>query len=316
MLPPTTTARPAPATPPAARAPIGASPGPRPRPARPAIAPSTPPLPRAVATLLTPTERAAVDAVGTGVYRAVHRASLDEVRRDLSARAADAVVVSAACCTPRDALRMAALLREHPRVPLLAVVSQGDGVHPQSLLALGRSGVRTVIDTRQAGGWRILREAMAGADTGFTPQVACAELRRRLPAAGDDCLALLDLLFVAQPCLHTVRALAAHVGVHPGTLQSRFVRHGLPPTKRYLALGGLVRAAIILDDARTSISTASHRLDYSSPQAFGRHVRLQLGLPAGEWRTRFDGEGMFARFCAELVDPYVERLSSFMPFSS
>lgn len=301
--------------PPPVTRPAGSPPAHRARSARPTTT-TAPPAPRAVATLLTPSERAAVDAVGTGVYRAVHRASLDELRRDLSARAADAVVVSAACCSPRDALRMAALLREHPRVPLLAVVSHGDGVHPQSLLALGRSGVRTVIDTRQAGGWRILREAMAGADAGFTAEVACAELRRRLPSAGDDCLTLLDLLFLAQPCLHTVRALGAHVGIHPGTLQSRFIRHGLPPTKRYLALGGLVRAAIMLDDPRTSISTAAHRLDYSSPQAFGRHVRLQLGLPTSEWRARFDGEGMFARFCVELVDPHVERLSRFMPFSS
>lgn len=284
---------------------------------RPAAARSRPPAaPIAVATLLAPDERAAVDAAGSGVYRALHRTSLDELRADLARHAADALLVSAARCSPRDAVRMAALLREHPRVPLLAVVTQGDGVHPQSLLALGRSGVRTVVDTRHPGGWRILREAVAGADHGFTPAVACAEVRRRLPRAGDDCLAMLDLLFVAHPCLHTVRALAEQLGVHPGTLQSRFVRHGLPAAKRYVALGALVRAAVLLDDPRASLSTVSHKLDYSSPQAFGRHVRLQLGLPASEWRKRYDGEGMFARFCAELVDPYVEALSSFMPLSS
>nr|MCU0626845.1 helix-turn-helix domain-containing protein [Gemmatimonadaceae bacterium] len=132
----------------------------------------------------------------------------------------------------------------------------------------------------------------------------------------DDCLALLDLCLVAEPCLHTVRDLATHVGVHPGTLQSRFLRHGLPPVKRYLALGALVRAAILLDDRRASISTVSHRLDYSSPQAFGRHVQLQLGLHASAWRRSYDGEGMFTRFCEELIDPHVARLTSFMPFST
>jgi AraC-like DNA-binding protein len=274
---------------------------------------TTPPL--AVTTLLTPAERSAVDAAGSGLYHATHRASLDELRHDLSSRTADAVVVSAHCCSPRDAVRMAAILREHPRVPLLAVVSNADGIHPQSLLALGRSGVRTVIDTRQAGGWRILREAVAGADHGFSTHAACADLRRRLPAAGDDCLALLELCFLAEPCLHSVRALGALVGVHPGTLQSRFVRHGLPATKRYLALGALVRAAILLDDDRASISTVAHRLDYSSPQAFGRHVHLQLGLHASAWRQRTDGEAMFERFCDELVTPYVALLTSFRPFA-
>jgi hypothetical protein len=36
-----------------------------------------------VTTILAPSERSAVDAAGLGLYRTMHRSTLDEVRRDL-----------------------------------------------------------------------------------------------------------------------------------------------------------------------------------------------------------------------------------------
>jgi AraC-like DNA-binding protein len=271
-------------------------------------------VPVPVTTILTPAERSAVDAAGEGLYRAMHRSSLDEVRRDLREQTATAVLLSLACCTPRDAIRMAAILREHPRVPMMGLVTNAERVHPQSLLSLGRSGMRIVIDARESGGWHLLRETVATADrSSFTVDSALADLRLQLMAAGTDCLELLELFFTAKPALHSVRKLAALVDLHPGTLMSRFLRAGLPPLKRYLDIANLVRAAHRLQDPRRSIADVAVSLEYSSPQSFGRHVNLVLGLTASAFRASYDCEGMYHRFCDELIAPFLAELIAFRP---
>ena len=267
-----------------------------------------------VTTLLTPSERSAVDAAGHGFYRAVHRSSLDEVRRDLREHSAEAVLLSLACCSPRDAIRMAGILRDHPRVPMMGLVTNAERVHPQSLLSLGRSGMRIVIDARESGGWRLLRETVATADRGsFNIDSAIADLRVRLAAASDDCLQLLELLLVAQPPIHAVRTIALLVDLHPGTLMSRFQRAGLLPVKRYLDLANLVRAAHALEDQRRSIADVAVQLEYSSPQSFGRHVQLVLGMTASTFRGTYDCEGMYGRFCDEVITPVHGELCRFRP---
>ncbi len=272
------------------------------------------PGPVPVTTILTPAERSAVDAAGEGLYRAMHRSSLDEVRRDLRDQSATAVLLSLACCTPRDAIRMAAILREHPRVPMMGLVTSAERVHPQALLSLGRSGMRIVIDARESGGWHLLRETVATADrSGFSVDSAVADLRQKLLAAGDDCLELMELFFTAKPALHSVRKVAVQVEIHPGTLMSRFQRGGLPPLKRYLDLANLVRAAQRLEESRRSIADVAVSLEYSSPQSFGRHVNLVLGITASAFRTSYDCEGMYRRFCDEVITPYLAELCRFRP---
>ena len=267
-----------------------------------------------VTTILTPSERSAVDAAGHGFYRAVHRSSLDEVRRDLREHSATAVLLSLACCSPRDAIRMAGILRDHPRVPMMGLVTNAERVHPQSLLSLGRSGMRIVIDARESSGWRLLRETVATADRGsFNLDSAIADLRVRLAAASDDCLQLLELLLVAQPPIHAVRTGALLVDMHPGTLMSRFQRAGLPPVKRYLDLANLVRAAHALENQRRSIADVAVQLEYSSPQSFGRHVQLVLGMTASIFRSTYDCEGMYGRFCDEVITPVHGELCRFRP---
>jgi AraC-like DNA-binding protein len=273
---------------------------------------TTTPVP--VTTILTPSERSAVDAAGQGLYRTMHRNTLEEVRRDLRDHSASAVLLSLACCSPRDAIRMAALQREHPRVAMMGLVTSADRVHPQSLLSLGRSGMRIVIDARESSGWHLLRETVATVDKGaFTIESVIFDLRQRLLAAGDDCLELFDLFFTASPAIHSVRQLSAHVKIHPGTLMSRFQRAGLPSLKRYLDLANLVRTAYRLEDQRRSIADVVTSLDYSSPQSFGRHVHLVLGITASAFRGRYDCEGMYRRFCDELVTPVQPQLCAFRP---
>src|SRR5687768_13526105 len=76
-----------------------------------------------VTTILTPAERVRVDAAGEGLYTAMHRDSIDDVIRDLKEHHAAAVLVSVTRCGPRDATRVAMLVREFPRVPTVALLT-------------------------------------------------------------------------------------------------------------------------------------------------------------------------------------------------
>jgi AraC-like DNA-binding protein len=267
-----------------------------------------------VTTILAPSERSAVDAAGLGLYRTMHRTTLDEVRRDLRDQSATAVLLSLACCSPRDAIRMAAILREHPRVPMMGLVTNAERVSPQSLLSLGRSGMRIVIDARDSAGWHLLRETVASADrSAFTIDSALADLRQQLAAAHADCLELFELIFTAVPPLHSVRQVALLVDVHPGTLMSRFHRAQVPALKQYLDLANLVRAAQRMEDPKRSIADVAASLEYSSPQSFGRHVNLVLGITASSFRATYDCEGMYTKFCETVIAPVIPQLSSFRP---
>src|SRR5688572_31366943 len=76
-----------------------------------------------VTTILTPAERLRVDAAGEGLYTTFHRDSIDDVIRDLKEHGAGAVLVSVTRCNYRDANRVALLVREFPRVPTVAILT-------------------------------------------------------------------------------------------------------------------------------------------------------------------------------------------------
>ena len=59
---------------------------------------------------------------------------------------------------------------------------------------------------------------------------------------------------------------------------SRFARAGLPSPKNYLAAIRLLHAAFLFETAGLSVADVAYRLEYSSPQSFGRHLRAMLGL--------------------------------------
>ena len=271
------------------------------------------PLP-AVSTMLDPAERARVDAAGAGLYRAIHRESLDDVLRDLRERPIGAVLLSVARCVERDAARLATMVREFPRVPAVALLSQVEQQTPRAVLALGRSGVRTLVDVRQPTGWRELRTVLIEGRTDDIQRLVLAALATDLPDAPDECRRFFELLF-RPGNVATVRALSRALGILPSTLMSRFFRARLPAPKRYLAMARLVRAARLLENAGLSVANVANHLDYSSPQSFGRHVRTMLGLTAVEFRQRYDGEGMLRRFRDDLVIPHIPVLRRFTPLS-
>ncbi|HEX6537194.1 MAG TPA: helix-turn-helix domain-containing protein [Gemmatimonadaceae bacterium] len=278
----------------------------------PALRPSLTPI----ATVLLPAERARVDAAGEGLYRALHRDSLDDVLRDLREQRVSAVVVSVARCSDREAPSVARLVREFPRVPAVALLTQLEPSTPRAVLSLGHSGVRALIDVRQPAGWRELREVLVADRAGDIERLALGQLAIDLAGAPDDCWRFFEALFRPAPRVTTIRALSSRLQVLPSTLMSRFFRAGLPAPKRYLALARLVQAARVFENPGLSVANVANHLEYSSPQSFGRHVRTQLGMTALQFRQRYDGEGMLQRYREELILPYIDVLRTFNPLSS
>jgi AraC-like DNA-binding protein len=268
-----------------------------------------------VTTILTPAERVRVDAAGEGVYTAFHRDSIDDVIRDLKERRASAVLVSVTRCNPRDATRVALLVREFPRVPTVALLSELETSVPSAMLTLGRSGVQTLVDVREPAGWRQLRDVLLGDQSRDINRLALAQLSTDLAGVHPDCWRFFEALFQMPRSIATVRALARHLEVVPSTLMSRFFRAKLPAPKRYLAMSRLVRAAQLFENSGLSVANVANRLDYSSPQSFGRHVRGLLRMTAVEFRHTYDGEGMLQRFRDELVLPHRVTLRMLAPLS-
>jgi len=268
----------------------------------------------AVATVLTPAERLRVDAAGEGLYRAIHRDTVEDVIRDLKERRAGAVLVSVSrCCDSQATSRMAAVVREFPRVPAVALLTHLESESARTVLALGRCGVSQIVDVRQPAGWRELRAALMADRGDEIRRLALGQLSADLAGAPEDCRRFFESLFCTGTGVATVRTLARQLSVLPSTLMSRFFRAGLPAPKRYLALARLVRAARLFENPGLSIANVANHLDYSSPQSFGRHVRTLMRMTALEFRRRYDGEGMLHYFREQLVLPYATILRRFRP---
>ena len=265
--------------------------------------------------MLTPNERLRVDAAGDGAYRALHRDSVAEVVQDLKLNRARAVIVSIARCDRHGQASVAALVREFPRVPTVALLTELDRTAPQAMLSLGSTGLRQLVDVREAAGWRELRSYLLAARGDDVQREALSQLAIDLSGVSRDCWRFFEALFVAPPNVSTIRLLAERLDVLPSTLMSRFFRAQLPAPKQYLATARLVRAARLFENPGFSIANIANHLDYSSPQSFGRHVRTLMRMTAGQFRDQFDGEGMLQHFRFALVIPHLDRLRELRPIT-
>lgn len=277
------------------------------------LGPVRPPLP--IATMLTPNERIRVDAAGEGSYQAIHRDSVAEVVQDLKSNRVSAVVVSVTRCDQGARASVAALVREFPRVPTVALLTQVDRTTPHAMLSLGSTGVRQLVDVRDADGWRELRSYLLSARGEDIQRQALSLLAVDLSGVPHDCWRFFETLFVAPPRVSTVRALARRLDVLPSTLMSRFFRAHIPAPKQYLAMARLVRAARLFENPGFSVANVSNHLDYSSPQSFGRHVRTLMQMTAVQFRDRYDGEGMLQHFRQVLVFPHAAQLRQLRPLT-
>jgi AraC-like DNA-binding protein len=208
---------------------------------------------------------------------------------------------------------MAAMVREFPRVPAMALLTENQYSTPQNLLSLGQLGVRILIDARQPSGWQTLREILAAERSNDLQRTALGQLSSDLTGASPDCWKFFELLFSNSPQIHNVRQLARQLNILPSTLMSRFFRAKLPAPKRYLALARLIRAAKLFENPGLSVASVANYLNYSSPQSFGRHVRTVMQMSPVLFRETYDGTGMLQYFRSELVLPYAETLRTFRP---
>ncbi|HEY0996899.1 MAG TPA: helix-turn-helix domain-containing protein [Gemmatimonadaceae bacterium] len=266
-----------------------------------------------VATVLTPAERSRVDAAGAGLYAAHHHESIDDLLRALRERPVAAVLVSATRCDSVTTTRLSRMVREFPRIPAVALLSQFETQSARAVLALGGCGVQQLVDVRQPGGWHQLRAVLAPDHAYEIRRVAIDAILSDLPDAPGGCQRFFAALFSCGDDVSTVRQLARLLGVLPSTMTSRFFRASLPAPKRYLAFARLVRAARVLENGGVSVARCANELEYSSPQSFCRHVRALLGMSTVEFRRGYTGEAMLRRFRDELVLPHRDTLRRFEP---
>lgn len=266
----------------------------------------------AVATVIEPDERVRFDAAVGRRCRAIHAASLTEVIRAVRERPVRAVLVSPRCVGREHLPTLATLIHRFPGVPLYAVVARHDAVASERLLELGACGVRAVVDLTGRAGWRRIRDLLAEP---LTPP-ASRILSALVPALGEptpSCRHFFEVLVRVAPATTTVRRLARRLSVGPSTFMSRFLRAAVPSPKRYLAAVRLVHAAYLLEAPGLSVADVAYRLEYSSPQSFGRHVRAALGMTAAEFRTRCPFAVALHDFLRRLIVPFRPRFRTFHP---
>jgi AraC-like DNA-binding protein len=183
------------------------------------------------------------------------------------------------------------------------------------LLRLGASGVRQVVDVTSPTGWSRLRQVVGQPATRAVARIQ-GPILDALGSAPADTRLFVEAMIRLAPETPTVTNLAQRLFVRPSTLMSRFARAGLPSPKNYLAAVRLLHAAYLFEAGGLSVADVSYRLEYSSPQSFGRHLRAMLGVTALEFRRRFPFPVALERFVDLLIVPYVEIWRGFHPLAA
>ena len=256
-----------------------------------------------VAAVVTQAERVGLDAAGVGYFAVLHRTSVPAAARAVREQPVDAVVFSVHECGGQAVEDIDNLVRRFPDIPTVALVTKADPATPETLLRLGATGIRHVIDVTGPNGWRRLRHLLAEPASRPAARIL-ARVLDGIPEVPPDARIFLELMVRLAPSTSVARQLAIHARMRPSTMVSRFARAGLPSPKTYMAALRLVYAAQFFENEGLSITDVAYRLDCSSPQSFGRHLRAMLGITPGEFRRRFTFDVAIDRFVALLIDPY------------
>lgn len=268
-----------------------------------------------VATVLMPRERSRVDAAGDGCFRVVHRDSVPEAIRVVRERGVDAFLVSVHRCQDSDLRAVGHLVRDFPSIPTVALVSQHEVAASEALLHLGATGVQQVVDVTSPTGWQCLRQIVGPPATRAASRIQGPILDALANSPPDNRMFFGALIRLA-PEVVAVRHLARHLDLRPSTLMSRFGRAGLPSPKSYLAGIRLLHAALLFESGGLSVADVAYRLEYSSPQSLGRHLRAMLGITATEFRRRFPFATALDRFLDRMITPYERIWPTFRPMGA
>jgi AraC-like DNA-binding protein len=267
-----------------------------------------------VAAVVEPFERPRVDAAGSGCFSLVHRESVRDALRLFRERSVDAVLVSVRRCAGEAPALLEQFARAFPSVPTVALVTSREAGDAEALLRLGATGVRQVVDATNPAGWRRLREVLGTPPT-ERAQSILTPILAALGAIPGSSVRFWEQLARSAPRTTTVRQLAAALDVTPSTFVSRFARAGLPSPKDHLVAMRLCYAARLFDEGELTIADVAYRLEYASPQSFGRHLRVVLGITPSEFRARFPFCAVLDRFLDRFVRPYRETWKEFKPLA-
>jgi len=267
----------------------------------------------AVVVSVSAEQRDRIDAAIGDTCRPLHVGTIPEVRAIIRRRPVRALLVSSERLDPQEFPAVARLVREFPGVPTAALWSgrPHPGL-PERLLGLGATGVQRLIDLNERDGWSRLR-VLVGDDV---QRITARILDRLAPAIGPDAASAVRffaLLARLAPSTPTVRCLTRRLRVRGSTFMSRFFRAGLPSPKRYLAAMRLNYAAALFESPGLSVADVAYRLEYSSPQSFGRHLRTGIGLTASEFRRRCPFDLLIRDYADRLLVPYRASLRTFRP---
>jgi AraC-like DNA-binding protein len=268
-----------------------------------------------VATVIEPESRARLEAAAQGCFRVIHADSLREAIRTVRERPVRAMLVSPGRLAREHVPGVAAFVRSFPASPAVAVVARHDAASTQRLLELGASGVSRVVDLCGKDGWKELRNLVAEPSTPTAARV----LARVMPGLGDptpDCRHFFEVMIRVAPSTPSVRSLTRMLRVPPSTFMSRFFRAGLISPKRYLAATRLVYAAALFETSGFSIGDVAYRLEYSSPQSLGRHLRAVTGLTANEFRRRYPFANALDDYVTRLIIPFRSSFRTFHPLQT
>lgn len=272
------------------------------------------PVTPTIAAVLDPVERARVDAAGSGCFAVVHRESVRDALKVVRERPVDAVLVSVRRCAGEAPALLEQFSRAFPAVPTVALMTRHEPSDTEALLRLGATGVRQVVDATDAVGWKRLREVL-GAPPTERAQVILRPVMETLGPLTPGSRRFWEELVRTAPDTTTVRTLANALAITPSTLVSRFVRSGLPSPKDHLVAVRLCHAAKLFDEGDMTVSDVAYRLEYASPQSFGRHLRVVLGITPSEFRARFPFSTVLERFLDRMVRPYVSVWKGFRPLA-
>src|ERR1041385_3124336 len=232
-----------------------------------------------VCTVLPPPERPRLDAAGDGCFTTLHTGSFRYALGPPRRKRVDALILSVHTCRTDELPAVARFVREFPAIPAVAPGSRHDRNATETLLKLGATGVRAAVDCTEPAGWRRLRDLVGHPASPVAARIL-ARVGPALEGVSGDVRAFFEAVARLAPVLSTVRRRGRHLLICSSTLMSRFYRADLPSPKTYLAGMRLVHAAHLFANPGLSVADVAYRLDYSSPQRFGRHLKALLGVTA------------------------------------
>jgi AraC-like DNA-binding protein len=244
----------------------------------------------------------------------VHRESVRDALRVVRERPVAAVLLSLRRCAGEAPALLEQFSRSFPAVPTVALMTTREPGDAEALLRLGATGVRQVVDATDAAGWRRLREVLGAHPAERSQAILTPVVEALAPLSGGSRRFWEELVRTA-PETTTVRRLATALAITPSTFVSRFVRSGLPSPKDHLVAVRLCHAAKLFDEGDMTIADVAYRMDYASPQSFGRHLRVVLGITPSEFRSRYPFCTVLQRFLDQFVTPYRQTWKSFRPLA-